>query len=144
MSSEASEADREFSARIESLNWPPDEFNHRLHVRLAYIFLSRMSQRDAWQAMRDWTFRYLAHHDVDPGKYNETMTRAWMLAVRHFMARTPCTKSFDEFVELNPVVLDSAILLTHYSKELLQSDEARRTFVEPDLDPIPRHADQVA
>jgi len=30
-------------------------------------------------------------------------------------------------------------MLTHYSAELLFSPEARAGFVEPNLDPIPRH-----
>jgi len=37
-------------------------------------------------------------------------------------------------------LLDSKIMLTHYSADLLFSDEARARFVEPNLDPIPRHA----
>jgi len=37
------------------------------------------------------------------------------------------------------VLLDSKIMLTHYSAELLFSDQARAEFVEPNLDPIPRH-----
>ena len=130
--------------QLEALNWPPSEFNHRLHVRLAYIYLSQKTQEDAFLAMRDWTFRYLAHHDLDPGKYNETLTRAWMLAVRHFMARTPKSQSSDDFVEKNPRILDSAIMMTHYSRDLLWSDEARRVFIEPDLDPIPRYPDKAA
>jgi hypothetical protein len=36
-------------------------------------------------------------------------------------------------------VLDTKIMLTHYSAEVLFSPEARALFVEPDLDPIPRY-----
>ena len=139
-----SAADREFTDQLESLDWPPSKFNHRLHVRLAYIYLCHKSQDGAFRAMRDWTFQYLAHHDIDPGKYNETLTRAWMLAVRHFMARTPDSHSSDDFVEQNPSILDSTIMMTHYTKDRLWSDEARRAFVEPDLDPIPRYPDKAA
>jgi hypothetical protein len=31
-------------------------------------------------------------------------------------------------------------MLTHYSADLLFSDQARANFVEPNRDPIPRHA----
>jgi hypothetical protein len=37
------------------------------------------------------------------------------------------------------MLLDTRIMLTHYSAELLFSDAARADFVEPNLDPIPRH-----
>ena len=65
MSNLISLADREFGQRLETLEWPPEEFHHRLHVRLAYIFLGNKPQDTAFDAMRDWTFRYLAHHEID-------------------------------------------------------------------------------
>ena len=61
------------------------------------------------------------------------------LAVRHFMVITPSSESADEFIEKNPRLLDSKIMLTHYSAEVLFSEEARAKFVEPDLHPIPKH-----
>ena len=36
-------------------------------------------------------------------------------------------------------LLDSKIMMTHYSAEVLFSDEARARFVEPNLSPIPRY-----
>jgi hypothetical protein len=55
------------------------------------------------------------------------------------MHRSPEATSADDFIERNPLLLDSKIMLTHYSAGLLFSDAARAEFVEPDLDPIPRH-----
>ncbi len=43
----------------------------------------------------------------------------------------------DEFIDANPTLLDRGIMLTHYSAEVLFSEEARRRFVAPDLDGIP-------
>lgn len=144
MSNQISSDDNAFRCKLESLDWPPAEFNHRLHLRLAYIYLCEKPQEVALEAMRDWTFRYLEHHEVDPAKYNETLTRAWMLAVRHFMARTPHSISSEDFLNQNEAILESRIMMTHYSKELLFSDDAKFRFVEPDLDPIPRHPDFAA
>ena len=55
------------------------------------------------------------------------------------MHRSPDATSADDFIDRNPILLDSKIMLTHYSAGLLFSDAARAAFVEPDLDPIPRH-----
>jgi hypothetical protein len=55
------------------------------------------------------------------------------------METTSSAESADSFIEQHPEMLDSKIMLTHYSAEVLFSDEARIKFVEPDLDPIPRY-----
>ena len=48
-------------------------------------------------------------------------------------------ESANAFIDNNPKMLNKEIMMTHYSAELLFSDEARGHFVAPDLDPIPRH-----
>ena len=53
------------------------------------------------------------------------------------MDRTSSSASADEFIDRNPILLDSKIMLTHYSAELLFSPDARTRFVEPDLQRIP-------
>ena len=55
------------------------------------------------------------------------------------MHRTPSALSADDFIRQTPLLLDSRIMLTHYSTERLFSPQARAAFVQPDLDPIPRH-----
>jgi hypothetical protein len=47
--------------------------------------------------------------------------------------------SAEELIESNPEMLDTNIMMSHYSAEVLFSDEARVAFVQPDLDPIPRY-----
>lgn len=131
--------DRSFLRRFESCQLPAKEFDHRGHLRLAYVYLSDHEVDPAHDRMRRSLLRFLAHHGVDPTKYHETMTRAWILAVRHFMAQCPESHSAESFIESDPRMLDSRIMLTHYSAELLFSTDARQEFVEPDLSPIPEH-----
>jgi hypothetical protein len=56
-----------------------------------------------------------------------------------FHGNTLSSESSDVFIEKNPRMLDSKIMMTHYSAEVLFSDEARAKFVEPNLDPIPEY-----
>lgn len=138
----ASKDDGLFCEAVESCTLPVAEFDHRAHVRLAYIYLLDGNADEAYQSVQTSINRILDHNGVDPTKYHETITKAWVLAVQHFMSHSEPASSFEHFVELNPRLLDSKIMLTHYSEETLFSDEARAEFVEPDLQPIPRHSTQ--
>ena len=131
--------DHNFRRQFEACKFPPTEFNHRAHIKLAYVYLSEPDTDTAHQLMRGALLSFLQYHGVDVSKYHETITRAWIMAVRHFMENTPSSESSDVFIEKNPSMLDSKIMMTHYSAEVLFSDEARAKFVEPNLDPIPKY-----
>ena len=137
---ELSKDDLDFRAAFEAGAYAPADFSHRAHVRLAYVYLADCDVDLALERMRAALLMFLSHHNIPASKYHETLTRSWLLAVNHFMHRTPQASSSDDFIERNTILLDSKIMLTHYSAGRLFSEEARADFVEPDLDPIPRHA----
>ena len=132
-----SDEDRHFRAAIEACEVPPSQFNHQAHVRLAYVYLAEYGVNTATDKMRAALLTFLQHHNIPASKFHETLTRAWVLAVSHFMDRSTSTSAAD-FVAKNQVLLDSKIMLTHYSASVLFSADARASFIEPDLDPIPR------
>jgi hypothetical protein len=136
---ELSQSDRDFRAAFEAGAYAPADFSHRAHVRLAYVYLADSDVELALERMRAALVAFLSHHGIPASKYHETLTRAWILAVHHFMHRSPEATSADDFIERNPLLLDTKIMLTHYSADRLFSDAARAGFVEPNLDPIPRH-----
>ena len=131
-----SEEDRSFRAAFEACTIEPSEFTHAAHVRLAYAYLVEHDVEPAVQRMREALLKFLEHNDIPRSKFHETITRAWVLAVRHFMNKGASASSAD-FLAKNPDLLDSKIMLTHYSASVLFSPDARTSFVEPDLDPIP-------
>ncbi len=135
-----SNSDVEFRAAFEAGAFAPANFSHRAHVRLAYVYLAESDLDLALARYRAALVGFLSHHDIPATKYHETLTRAWLLGVNHFMHRSPEASSADDFIDRNPLLLDSKIMLTHYSADLLFSPQARAEFVEPNLDPIPRHA----
>jgi hypothetical protein len=135
-----STADLEFRAAFEAATFAPAEFSHRAHVRLAYVYLADADVDAALERMRTALVGFLTHHGIPATKYHETLTRAWILAVHHFMHRSGQAANADDFIDRNPLLLDTKIMLTHYSADLLFSNAARTAFIEPDLDPIPRHA----
>jgi hypothetical protein len=137
-----SKEDQEFKHRVESCEFPVSEFDHRAHLRLAYVYLAENNRVTAIPLMRDTLTALLIHAGIDPSKkYHETLTKAWILAVHHFMSNTDSSESADDFIEKNTVMLDSKIMMTHYSAKALFSEEARRSFIEPTLDPIPKYGE---
>ena len=140
MKHEVSNSDMEFLMAFEAGAYAPADFNHRAHVRLAYVYLATNDVERATTLLRAAIVNFLRHHGITPTKYHETLTHAWILAVFHFMHRTPSALSADDFIDHTTLLLDSRIMMTHYSAERLFSQHARHGFVEPDLEPIPRHA----
>jgi hypothetical protein len=125
--------------QLESSTLAPSQFDHRAHVRAAYVYLAEADPEAATARMRAALLTFLQHHGIPASKYHATMTEAWILAVRHFMALTPEAESSDAFIDANPQLLDSRIMLSHYSASLLFSPEARAEFMEPDQSPIPKY-----
>jgi hypothetical protein len=139
LSHHLSKSDREFRAAFEAGAFAPADFSHRAHIRLAYVYLAESDVDLALERMRAALVSFLSHHGIPASKYHATLTRAWILAVDHFMHRSREASSGDDFIARNAPLLDTRNMLTHYSAELLFSDQARADFVEPNLDPIPRH-----
>ncbi|MCB1755350.1 MAG: hypothetical protein KDJ38_07500 [Gammaproteobacteria bacterium] len=135
-----SKQDASFRRQVEACEFPVKKFDHRAHLRLAYIYLAENNPHSSTQLMREALNGLLKSAGVDPDqKYHETLTEAWILAVDHFMHKTESSTSADDFIDQHPIMLDSNIMLTHYSADVLFSENARKAFVEPNLDPIPRY-----
>ena len=120
--------DREFIAAFEDCTLPPDQFPHRAHVRLAWLYLREGSLLDALMRFVEGLKRYAGSLGAS-AKYHETVTWAYMFLIHERMERAP-TESFDEFATAN-ADLFNGILEKYYSKEMLSSDLAKRVFVLP-------------
>ncbi len=115
--------DDEFVAAFERCTLPPSAFHHRDHIRLARIYLDRLGL-DAATIQFAESLKRFATHLGKSEKYHETMTIAWMRLV----AGSP---------REHAALLDKDHLYRYYSRELLDSPEARMGFVEPDLQQLP-------
>jgi hypothetical protein len=133
----ASLDDIAFRKAFEAGDVAPSDFNHAAHVQLAYVYLCEHPVDEAVDRMKSSLLAFLRRNAISEGKYHETMTRAWVMAVDHFMQQSSGSESAVSFMSANPALLDSRIMLTHYSAEVLFSPEARSGFVPPDIQPIP-------
>jgi hypothetical protein len=135
-----SDADVSFGRLFDAGELAPASFDHRAHLRLAYVHLATHGPDSAVDTFRGSLRGFLSHHQIDPAKFHETLTQAWLQAVWYFMQRYGDTANSDEFLAKSQVLHDPKVMLTHYSTEVLFDEEARKRFVVPNLDPIPRGA----
>src|SRR5687768_17152380 len=94
--------DRRFITALEGGQLSPAQFDHRAHVRAAYVYLTDVGPERAAERMRETLLGFLERHTVPTSKYHATLTKAWIMAVRHFMERTAACSSADEFINANP------------------------------------------
>jgi hypothetical protein len=110
-------------------------FGHRQHLELAWTYLQRNRIDDAAEAMVA-AIQHVAQLHGAEDKYHETITRAWLHCVAAHSHRWGAN-TFEEFIERNPDLLNQHLIAHFYSRELIESDNARAAWIEPDLRPLP-------
>ena len=62
-----------------------DEFTHLSHLTVAVYYLRTSTPEETFQTMRTGLFRFLDHHGVGRGKYNEELTRSWLAVIQRLI-----------------------------------------------------------
>jgi hypothetical protein len=125
-----------------------DEFHHRDHIKVAYLYLCRHSLDEAIAKVRAGLQALAVAwgapvDDLEKG-YHETMTQAWVRAVHLKLGDCGASENADAFCDQQPELLQKTHLHLFYSRERLTTWEAKRQFVEPDLAPLVSRARQRA
>lgn len=130
-------SDSEVVRQLEALTLPAAQFDHRTHVRVAWWYL-RHDNRDAAVDRFRQSVKAFATSLGAAEKYHETITVAYMLLIADRSAQTP-DLCWEEFFARWPELFAQTppLLSIHYSRALLESSQARHTFVLPDLCPLP-------
>jgi len=117
------------------------EWNHRAHLKLAYLCLRRYPLEEAIRRVRAGIQALNAAHQtpetIDRG-YHETVTLAWLRIIHCMLCEYGPAETADAFFEQQPPLAQKQMLRLFYSAERLRSLEAKRQFVEPDLAPLPQ------
>ncbi|HJQ27639.1 MAG TPA: hypothetical protein VKA60_27390 [Blastocatellia bacterium] len=122
-------------ARFVACELPPDDVSHRVHVAMsAWSFLT-LPAGEAAARVHDDLVRYVAWHQITI--YNETITQFWARLIGKEVATADRTRpAFAVVNEITERLGDSRLIFAYYTRERLQSDEARHQWVEPDLQPL--------
>ena len=129
-------SDDEFLAAFLDCRIPPAGSNHEGHVRVAWLLLRRHPLDEAVEQACEG-IRKLANHLGVPGKYHRTLSEALV----RLMARDGAMQaelSWADFRRANRLLMTDAraLLACHYSPEILESPQARTSFVAPDRRPL--------
>lgn len=125
---------RALVAGFESCSLPDHDFDHPAHLAVAIWYLSRMNAEQAASRMREGLLRFLAHYEVDPQKYNETITQFWVRRLDKLFGETDTTLPLcgraNQTIERAG---DSQTIFDYYTRERVFSEEGRTGWLEPDL-----------
>ena len=110
-------------------------FRHREHVRLTWIYLTS-EPADAVAARLCESLLALATSHGVPDRFHHTLTLVWVRIIEAARGAHP-DLPFDALVDACPSLLDKDAPLAFYSRDHLYSDEARKTWVDPNLRPLP-------
>lgn len=120
---------------------PKPAWTHAAHFASALWLLSSCPEADCFRRMPDLIRAYNEATGVantDTSGYHQTITIASLRAARAFLAEDP---SRPLFMTCNALLSShlgkSNWLLAYWSRPRLFSAEARRIWVDPDLEPFP-------
>ncbi|MGH7244629.1 MAG: hypothetical protein ACREJD_14550 [Phycisphaerales bacterium] len=125
---------------FESCSIPREEYTHRAHLTVAYLYLRAHPLSDAIIKMRTGIHRFNAAKGIEntpTGGYHETLTIAWMRVIDGTMKSYGSLGSPDELLAQHPHLLCVTLLRLFYTRDRIMSAEARASWVEPDLARLP-------
>ena len=133
--------DDDFIRQFEDCSFPFDQWHHRAHVKLAYLYLTRYGFEAALAKLRNGIRAYNAANNVPDqptSGYHETMTQFWLRIIEVTIQQYGPLPSADEFFDFQPQLSQKKNHRLFYSPGLFMSPEAKLKFVEPDLTQLPR------
>jgi hypothetical protein len=133
--------DEKFLEQFETTALPLEEWHHKQHIKVAYLYLRRFPFEAAMVRMREGVKAFNAAKKIPESLtrgYHETMTQAWMRLVYFTLCEYGPGADADTFYEQNPQLSQTKTLRFFYTKEVLQTAEAKAGFVGPDVVPLPQ------
>lgn len=126
----------DFIQAFETGKFPPEQFNHTAHIKLAWIYLEQFREETAIAKTCEAIKNFDRLHG-DGTKYHTTLTVAAVKAVHHFRQKSTAT-TFEEFIVEFPKLITSfkELLSLHYGEEVISDPKAKTTYLEPDLLPF--------
>ncbi|XP_063726118.1 uncharacterized protein LOC134853995 [Symsagittifera roscoffensis] len=128
--------DDTFIAAFEDTTLPYDFWTHKAHLRMGWNYLKQYDMHTALNKVREGIRKFNStNRDKIIFGYSETISVFYLSMVNNAIKDSPADslESFEEFLSRNPHLQDTSLPFSYYSKEVFLSEEAKRTFVPPDV-----------
>lgn len=128
--------DHDFLRAIEDATFDAEQFHHREHLRMTWLYLTHHGFALGAQKVHAALTRFAAANG-HPEKFHETITRAFtdLVALAIESSATAAT-SLELLLDAAPRLLERDLLFHFYARATLLSQRAREGFVPPDLMPL--------
>ncbi|CAM2715404.1 unnamed protein product [Rotaria socialis] len=114
-------------------------WSHKTHLRMAWLYLIRDGRRAGVNKIFDGIKNFIQNSPIArKTTFHFTMTYFWIQMVDLAIAQSPKQISFEEYLRLNPHLLNGGLFLEYYKKDtMLNNPIARQEMVLPDIKPLP-------
>ncbi len=122
--------------RFESCNYQPEEFSHARHLTVAAWYFLHSDPKAAGERVRAGLQKFIRHHGKNG--YHITMSEFWLRFVKKTLQEIGPEGDFVSRV--NQVVErlnNKSLIYEYYSREQLDTPEAKAAWIGPDLKDIP-------
>ncbi len=123
--------------RFEDCDYQPEEFFHARHLTVAAWYLSHFDAKAAEERMRAGLRKFIRHHGKNG--YHVTITEFWLRMANKTLHEVGPEGDFVARVNRIVECLNHKSLIhEYYSREQLDTPEAKAAWIEPELKRIPR------
>jgi hypothetical protein len=129
-----------FIAGFEACQLTKQQWTHQAHLIAGFWYVAQFGGAEALPVIRRNIRRHnesVGTPNTDTGGYHESITRLYLMAIdRHIRAHRHMSFEASLQALLASELGSSTWPLTYYSRDRLFSVDARRGWVEPDLQPM--------
>ena len=131
--------DVEFLTAFEECTLTPADWTHEAHVRMAWLYLTQYDYEPALRFIRSGIQHLNARVLKKDLAYHETITVAFARLIESTRRMLPAKHTLSDLKLHAPDLFDRQLsaVVKYYSRDRLFSNEARSSWIEPDLAPLP-------
>lgn len=131
--------DHSFMKSFETATLAYEDWTHEAHLRMAWNYLIEYEREEATPLIKEGIQKFNEKNsDKITRGYHETITTFFIHMICQALDQMKDKNhSFEEFLDFNGHLKDSRLLFKYYSHETINTVDAKKKWIEPDLKDLP-------